>query len=298
MPARNAETFIRDAVHSVVEGGARYPWELLIVDDHSSDDTRRICLEIAAMHPEVQVLQNTGKGKIAALNLAYSKCRGQLITTLDADDCLRSAFFRCLEKDSAWDSMCRDYALVDSDLRPLGTYHIGKAFLKCDFKHALASLRSIPRASWTVRRKLAEKLFPIPEDLPFEDVWFSLVAKRFSSDMRYIARPLYAYRQHSGQTYGGVFNYRPRITIFRASRLERYAALLPRHQQRLETVIGRSLEPTRRFYQLMADPGLTSSACIRSGLPPAQLFRVFLFRRLWPLMSIAKRLQWALSKIL
>ncbi|PTM04127.1 MAG: glycosyl transferase family 2, partial [Bacteroidetes bacterium] len=61
-------------------------WELLIVDDHSADNSYTIVDTFAQNDNRIQLYSNNGKGIIDALKLAYSKSKGTFITRMDSDD--------------------------------------------------------------------------------------------------------------------------------------------------------------------------------------------------------------------
>jgi glycosyltransferase involved in cell wall biosynthesis len=68
-----------------------------VVDDGSSDDSRQVIIESAAMAREAKVeyewhFLDKNEGKLAALNLVMSRIRGSVTCILDSDDCLRSSF--------------------------------------------------------------------------------------------------------------------------------------------------------------------------------------------------------------
>lgn len=82
MPAKNAARFLQEALDSIDAQGD-YPLEILVVDDHSSDETA----SIAASHPRTRVLKlESGSGPSAARNLGIREAKGELIAFLDADD--------------------------------------------------------------------------------------------------------------------------------------------------------------------------------------------------------------------
>jgi glycosyltransferase involved in cell wall biosynthesis len=88
-PFLNAGRFMREAVDSVL--AQTYPdWELLLVDDGSTDESTAIAQAFAAAHPRrIQYLAHDGrinKGASASRNLATSVARGEYIAFLDADD--------------------------------------------------------------------------------------------------------------------------------------------------------------------------------------------------------------------
>jgi glycosyltransferase involved in cell wall biosynthesis len=83
MPAYNAEHFIGQAIESVV--AQTYPhWELIIVNDGSSDRTGEVALRYA--DPRICVLHKPNGGEASARNLALSQMMGTLVAFLDADD--------------------------------------------------------------------------------------------------------------------------------------------------------------------------------------------------------------------
>ncbi len=61
-------------------------WELLAVNDVSTDNSLEILNQFAKKDPRIRVFQNQQKGIIPALKLAFEKSTGELITRMDSDD--------------------------------------------------------------------------------------------------------------------------------------------------------------------------------------------------------------------
>jgi glycosyltransferase involved in cell wall biosynthesis len=59
-----------------------YVYEVILVDGHSTDNTVEIAREL---RPDVQVLQQTGRGKGNALACGFAACQGNIVVMLDAD---------------------------------------------------------------------------------------------------------------------------------------------------------------------------------------------------------------------
>jgi glycosyltransferase involved in cell wall biosynthesis len=83
------ERFIQEAIESVV--AQRYDnWELLLVDDGSTDRSTQIALRYAERYPEkVRYLEHPGhenRGMSASRNLGIANAKGEYIAFLDADD--------------------------------------------------------------------------------------------------------------------------------------------------------------------------------------------------------------------
>jgi glycosyltransferase involved in cell wall biosynthesis len=85
----NAEEFIQEAIGSVLN--QRFDqWELLLVDDGSTDQSTDIARRYAKQYPQkVRYLQHNGhhnRGASASRNLGSSQAKGDYIAFLDADD--------------------------------------------------------------------------------------------------------------------------------------------------------------------------------------------------------------------
>jgi len=89
IPFLNAEKFIREAIDSVL--AQTYDnWELLLIDDGSTDASTEITQHYAEQHPEkVCYLEHGGhqnRGACASRNLGIRNAKGEYVALLDADD--------------------------------------------------------------------------------------------------------------------------------------------------------------------------------------------------------------------
>lgn len=89
VPFFNAEKFIGEAIDSVL-AQTNEQWELLLVDDGSTDGSTELALHYAADQPEkVHYLQHENhrnRGVCVTRNLGIIEARGEFIALLDADD--------------------------------------------------------------------------------------------------------------------------------------------------------------------------------------------------------------------
>jgi hypothetical protein len=85
----DAGKYIAEAIRSV-QAQTLSSWELVLVDDGSSDDSRRIAAGCAALDPErVRLFEHPGRrnlGTGASRNLGMRMARGRYLVFLDADD--------------------------------------------------------------------------------------------------------------------------------------------------------------------------------------------------------------------
>jgi glycosyltransferase involved in cell wall biosynthesis len=83
MPAYNAEAYIGAAIESVLSQSYSR-WELVIVDDGSSDRTSKIASQYS--DSRIRVIRQGNQGEAAARNTALKIIRGEFLAFLDADD--------------------------------------------------------------------------------------------------------------------------------------------------------------------------------------------------------------------
>lgn len=85
MPAYNAESFIGDAINSVVNQ-TYSNWELIVVDDGSTDNTVEKMKSWLEKESRIQYFYQANGKQGKARNLGISKAKGYYLAFLDADD--------------------------------------------------------------------------------------------------------------------------------------------------------------------------------------------------------------------
>ena len=84
-PAYNAARYVEHTLESVVRQTFA-DFELLIVDDGSTDQTREIAERYARRDPRIIVMCQTNRGIASARNAAMARARGRYFALLDSDD--------------------------------------------------------------------------------------------------------------------------------------------------------------------------------------------------------------------
>ena len=86
MPSYNYGKYIREAINSVI--AQKFDdWELIIINDGSTDNTKKI-LEKFSDHEKIEIIHQERKGLAISNNIALRSSRGEYIMRLDADDYL------------------------------------------------------------------------------------------------------------------------------------------------------------------------------------------------------------------
>lgn len=85
MPAYNAEKYIEETVRRILDQQFRL-FELIIVDDGSTDSTPEILDRFAAEDKRVRIIHQENQGEGPARIAGFRACRGDWLVSVDADD--------------------------------------------------------------------------------------------------------------------------------------------------------------------------------------------------------------------
>ena len=84
--AYNAEHYIADSIRSILAQTLEN-WELIIVDDCSTDSTYRIAQQLSDKDPRIRLLHNEeNAGAYLSANIGLKHAKGEFVARLDADD--------------------------------------------------------------------------------------------------------------------------------------------------------------------------------------------------------------------
>ena len=189
--------------------------ELIIVEDHSTDNSWGILKKLFSSFENVRVVRNEGFGKVEALNFGFSLSSGQYVRFIDGDDYLLDKALIAVKtlEEHGGDALSSSFKIkIDNQFHP-----VPSKFLRMNV-FANTKFHSPPRWNWTLKKELAHEIFPIPQKLPFEDLYMAV--KIVHQAIKIVATPQidYIYVQHNAQTYGGIHKNSRELTIYRANR--------------------------------------------------------------------------------
>lgn len=122
IPVYNCKAYLPDCVYSIRAVGAE-DYEILLIDDGSTDGSGELCDELADKFSEIRVLHQKNAGASAARNRGILEAMGELLLFIDSDDSIDSDALgkvlsdrRCWEKDLTIFGLTFDY------------YHYGKCY--------------------------------------------------------------------------------------------------------------------------------------------------------------------------
>ena len=136
MPCYNASDMLDEALDSLIEQ-SHADFELVAVDDGSTDNTLTILKQRAASDARLRVLTQPHGGIVKALNAGLAACRGELVARMDADD---RAHPQRLEKQHQYMQAHPEIAVLGCQVRAFPTEQVRMGFkIYLDWQNALLS---------------------------------------------------------------------------------------------------------------------------------------------------------------
>lgn len=211
-------------------------WELLAVENGSTDQTLTILREWASKDQRIKVFVNDSKGKNQAFNRAFEESTADYICYFAADDVLHAS---SLEKRLKPLLEKRELAFTTCLLETISTDEKFNGIIFPKKQHS----PNFSGGSIFFRRDIAKNVFPIPCSLPNEDVWTALHLKNFGHG-EHIAESLYYYRIHEANSYGYHVNFEAKRKGF-LSRMSAFDLFLEKYRKDLLPVQRKYLEAFR-----------------------------------------------------
>lgn len=200
MPAFNAGYYLNEAIKSVLQQSYQF-WELLIIDDGSTDNTKEIIKSFS--DERIKYFYQTNKGVSAARNLGLAHMKGIFFCFLDADDILPP---NSLQSRLALFNQDKNVKFVDGVVEKRDSSlkeNIGKFKPSLTNRNPLVSLANLSGAcffgpSWMVKREEGEK-YQFQDGLSHaEDLLFYMQQARYGGIYNFTEDTVYIYRNNPG----------------------------------------------------------------------------------------------------
>ena len=99
VPVYNVEAFLKKCVDSLLDQDlSREDYEIILVDDGSTDGSGALCDTLAAGHGNIRVIHQQNRGLSGARNAGIAVATGQFVLFVDSDDFLEPNVFGELVK--------------------------------------------------------------------------------------------------------------------------------------------------------------------------------------------------------
>ena len=197
IPCYNHGRYLPEAVASVVAQTVG-DWELIIVDDGSTDDSAAVAEQLIARYPDyrMRLLRQANQGLSASRNNGIRHARGCYILPLDADDQIEpdmlAATLAVLERRPEVGFVYTDVRMFGEENRIWsgGPYSLDKLRFDCP----MVPITLFRKHAWAATGGFCSDLFP--QGYEDWDFWLSLAASGWQGD--HIARALVRYRRSNG----------------------------------------------------------------------------------------------------
>lgn len=87
MPVYNSEKYLEESINSVINQTSKN-WELVIIDDGSTDRSAKICDAFAEKYENISVYHKHNEGQFLSRKMGIEKATGEYVGFLDSDDIL------------------------------------------------------------------------------------------------------------------------------------------------------------------------------------------------------------------
>lgn len=117
----NSESYINECIQSIMDSNYKN-WELLLIDDGSTDQSSTICDDWSQRDLRINVFHKLNGGVLLARILGFEKANGIGLTFIDSDDFISSDFMNRILEEAARanvDLVFNDFNIIYSDKKAL-----------------------------------------------------------------------------------------------------------------------------------------------------------------------------------
>lgn len=208
VPVYNAELYLERCVNSIL-GQSFLDFELILMDDGSTDNSPAICDAMGEKDPRIRVIHKQNTGVSDTRNRAIQFACGKYVAFVDADDYIAEKMLELMYQELHNHScdlvMCNYYVDSGDKLTPAKMKYEQSYDTKMDVKNRL--LKRYYETDQVGLYSLCNKLFrrslivnhqiEMNVELAIaEDAWFVFDYLKVCSSVRYVSVPLYYYYQN------------------------------------------------------------------------------------------------------
>lgn len=246
VPVYNVENYLRRCLDSILLQPSSITYEILLIDDGSSDKSGAICDEYQSNFPNVFVSHIENNGVAEARNLGISLSKGNYLYFMDPDDFLSDNFFDKISSNlkQKWDVLCFGYNEIKENrntvlsCRPHFYTHCG-LLGKNEFRNEFIELFKTDMM-YNVWSRIYNKTFILKHDIRFpnkqigEDTLFNFQVYRHLNTVLFIDSTLYNYI--AGRSGSALTSFHPRRIEIQLDELQELQKLLKEFQIEDETL--------------------------------------------------------------
>lgn len=200
----NGEKFLRKQLDSIYAQTYKNI-EVVVTDDCSSDGTVDILNEYKNNYGLRYYINEQNLGFIKNFEKVISLCRGDYVALSDQDDIWVPSKIETLVREIGdYSLVCSDAALIDNDdtvvVNSFNDYS-GRSIPTENIFQYLVFGNYVTGCTAMIDSKLFSKALPVPEEFPFHDWWFAIMASQ-ERGIKYVPEQFVLYRQHNDNVSG------------------------------------------------------------------------------------------------
>jgi glycosyltransferase involved in cell wall biosynthesis len=197
MATYNGEKYLEQQIDSILMQLGSDD-ELIISDDHSSDQTLAIIERYIKNDHRVKLFMNDESGVTSNFENAIKRTQNEIIFLSDQDDVWKpekvSTVKGYYEKNPEVQMIMSDITVVDNQLNTtIDSFYQFRGSRAGVLKNIIKN--SYIGCAMSFRKELKKKILPIPRNVPMHDMWIGLVADMNKSALL-IPEKLIYYRRH------------------------------------------------------------------------------------------------------
>ncbi|WP_445717953.1 glycosyltransferase family 2 protein [Flavobacterium sp.] len=221
LPVYNGEKFISDAINSILKQ-THENFELIIVNDCSTDSTLEIISEFALQDSRIKIITNPINKKLpASLNIGHQNASGDYITWTSDDNLYKpNAFEECLHhlQNSNSHIVYTDFDLINDN----GTVLKRRTLSEPEY---LVNGNCVG-ASFLYKREVYETLKGYNEDLFLVEDYDFWLRALITFKFKYVPESLYFYRSHGDSLSSQIGNNEKKNNLWKENLTRMYDGFL------------------------------------------------------------------------
>ena len=214
MPLYNKAPYVRKAVESVV-GQTLANWELIVVDDCSTDGSAAVVEQIA--DPRIRIVRLEENGGVgAARNRGVAESTAHYICFLDADDWWEPTFLEemasLIEKHPSAGIYGTGYWIVKNGKKRLAPIGVDNAFVEGEINYCQVYAKTLCMPMWTgavcMPREVFEEQRGFPIGIKLGEDFLLWIRVSMKHPVVFLNKPLSNYNQDVDITFRGTHHLR------------------------------------------------------------------------------------------
>ena len=213
VPVYNSEEYLRECLDSILAQSFR-DFELILVDDGSSDGSGGICEEYQSSDSRVRLIRQANSGQSAARNRGVSESSCGLICFIDSDDavnpCLLESFLNVMRENDAGAVTCERVRGINPPEGFYGPVTPGSEMIGINEQTLYSLHKENNTVYWTlfpclIKKSIYEK-YPLTPGRVMEDNAVACKWLAGAGRVAVVHAPLYFYRENPNGTMNSAFS--------------------------------------------------------------------------------------------